>query len=600
MEYLDNLNKFDASIIALEKGIQNSVSVNKLRFLLSSARLQYKRIEHFITYFQPEAINRYINGAPLPKTEEANPDHTIIPSMGLQALDEVIFEEDPDLEEVDFLVQELIYYWRPIYQFERSRRFQHRYVFESCRYQILRIYTLGLTGFDTPGSVNAIPEAIVSLGELSKTISSYRQMFEGTTSLVRAIEEFKSYLNGHNDFENLDRLFILRNFVNPLYSGIYDLQSTLQIEMVDEVDPTLHAVNYDAKYLFSQDFLNKSYYAQIADSDLNDPKKIQLGKILFHDPILSKEVNMACVSCHDPTQAFTDGLKKSKSNTPGMTTDRNSPTLINAVYSDKYFYDLREYDLERQVKHVVMDSKEFNMDFIDLADRLKTSNEYVELFKDAYGDRDRYGISSWSISNALAAYVASLASWNSPFDQYARGELTTLPDNVIRGHNLFMGKAACGTCHFAPTFGGTVPVEYRESESEVLGVPAFPDTVDATLDEDPGRINSGKIRDELPHFAFSFKTTTVRNVALTAPYMHNGVYDSLEQVLDFYNRGGGAGIGIELEHQTLPDSPLNLTQSEQKDIIAFLESLTDTVGMTDQNVSLPAFGNEWDNRKQTY
>jgi cytochrome c peroxidase len=163
-----------------------------------------------------------------------------------------------------------------------------------------------------------------------------------------------------------------------------------------------------------------------------------------------------------------------------------------------------------------------------------------------------------------------------------------------------MGKAACGTCHFAPTFGGTVPVEYRESESEVLGVPAFPDTVDATLDEDPGRINSGKIRDELPHFAFSFKTTTVRNVALTAPYMHNGVYDSLEQVLDFYNRGGGAGIGIELEHQTLPDSPLNLTQSEQKDIIAFLESLTDTVGMTDQNVSLPAFGNEWDNRKQTY
>ena len=600
LDYIHNLEKFDEAVYALKSGIDNQKEINELRFLITSARIQYKRIEQYITYFQPEAINRFINGAPLPKIDESAPGHTVIPPLGLQTLDEVLFADEVDMEEVQHLAKELIYYWKPIYQFEKSRKLQHRYVFESSRYQVLRVYTLGLTGFDTPGSVNAIPEAIVSLNEIGRSLSFYQKMYEGTQDLIELVEDFKVYLNDNQNFDELDRAFVLRNYVNPIYKGIYDLQSTIQIEFVDEVDPTLHAVNYHADYLFSEDFLNKSYYAQIADSDLNDPKKIQLGKTLFHDPVLSKEVDMACVSCHDPNKAFTDGLKKSKSNTDGMTTDRNSPTLINAVYADKYFYDLREYDLERQVKHVVMDSKEFDMDFIDLAERLQLSEEYKQLFKEAYGDRDRYGISSWSISNALAAYVASLTSWNSPFDQYARGELQTLPDNVIRGHNLFMGKAACGTCHFAPTFGGTVPVEFKESESEVLGIPASPDTANAPLDEDPGRINSGKIRDELEHFAFSFKTTTVRNSALTAPYMHNGVYDSLEQVLDFYNRGGGAGIGIELEHQTLPDAPLNLTMEEQKDIISFLESLTDTIGLTDQNVVLPAFGNEWDSRKLEY
>ena len=247
---------------------------------------------------------------------------------------------------------------------------------------------------------------------------------------------------------------------------------------------------------------------------------------------------------------------------------------------------------------MVYDKKEFNIDFLDLADRLKESEEYMQLFKEAYGDRDKYVISSWSISNALAAYVASLNSWNSPFDQYARGETNDYPESAQRGFNLFMGKAACGTCHFAPTFNGTVPPKYRESESEVLGVPTTPDTTNVSLDPDMGRMVNGRVRDKLAHFAFSFKTTTVRNVALTAPYMHNGVYETLDQVVDFYNRGGGAGMGIDLPHQTLPFDKLSLNKQEMKDIVSFMETLTDTTGMTSVPTILPKFAArpEWNKR----
>ncbi len=134
-----------------------------------------------------------------------------------------------------------------------------------------------------------------------------------------------------------------------------------------------------------------------------------------------------------------------------------------------------------------------------------------------------------------------------------------------------MGKAKCGSCHFAPLFNGTQSPLFSKSEAEVLGVPAQADTANAVLDEDPGRF----ILNPYPQYRYAFKTTTLRNVAKTAPYMHNGVYKSLEEVMDFYNRGGGAGIGIELDNQTLSPEPLNLSKKEIREIIAFLKTLND-------------------------
>jgi cytochrome c peroxidase len=161
-----------------------------------------------------------------------------------------------------------------------------------------------------------------------------------------------------------------------------------------------------------------------------------------------------------------------------------------------------------------------------------------------------------------------------------------------------MGKAACGTCHFAPNFNGTVPPLYNESESEVLGVPENPYSKPLVIDNDEGRI-AAKLKEDAPFYRYSFKTPTLRNVALTAPFMHNGAYKSLEDVMDFYNKGGGSGIGINVPYQTLPADPLNLNKQEMKDIISFMESLTDTSGLTSAPLSLPTFDNrnEWNYRK---
>jgi cytochrome c peroxidase len=144
--------------------------------------------------------------------------------------------------------------------------------------------------------------------------------------------------------------------------------------------------------------------------------------------------------------------------------------------------------------------------------------------------------------------------------------------NEINGFNLFMGKAKCGTCHFMPLFSGAKPPRYYYMESEVIGVPSTVKKINAKLDADSGRYLSTRY----PIHQFSFKTSTLRNIALTAPYMHNGVFKTLEEVVDFYNEGGGKGLHIAPPNQSLPFDKLNLTPQEKKDIISFMKTLTDT------------------------
>ena len=147
-----------------------------------------------------------------------------------------------------------------------------------------------------------------------------------------------------------------------------------------------------------------------------------------------------------------------------------------------------------------------------------------------------------------------------------------------------MGKARCGGCHFAPLFNGTVPPAYERSEVEILGTIERFDTVRPRLDADPGR--GPIVRIDIHHHAF--KTPTLRNVALTAPYMHNGGLRTLEEVIEFYDRGGGKGMGVPIERQTLPADRLDLTLDEKRDLVAFMHALTDTTGLAQKPASLPS------------
>ena len=172
---------------------------------------------------------------------------------------------------------------------------------------------------------------------------------------------------------------------------------------------------------------------------------------------------------------------------------------------------------------------------------------YISLFKSAFEGSDDTAISNASILKAIAAYEETLLALNSRFDQAMRGDLEMMSDEEKAGFNLFMGKAECATCHFLPLFNGTAPPDYIESEMEVLGVPGNSDTLHPVLDQDPGREKIIPMKE----YHGAFKTPTVRNGAITGPYMHNGVFSSLDAVVEFYNKGGGQGIGLNIVNQSL-------------------------------------------------
>jgi cytochrome c peroxidase len=165
-----------------------------------------------------------------------------------------------------------------------------------------------------------------------------------------------------------------------------------------------------------------------------------------------------------------------------------------------------------------------------------------------------------------------------------RGDGNALAAEARHGFNVFMGKARCATCHFPPLFNGTVPPLFLETEMEVLGVPAEPAPARAALDPDSGRMAV----DGLPQSRGAFRTPTVRNAAFTAPYMHNGVFATLEEVVEFYDVGGGQGLGLHVPNQTLAADSLRLTAAEEEALLAFIHSLSDTAGT--QRAEAPALG----------
>jgi cytochrome c peroxidase len=173
---------------------------------------------------------------------------------------------------------------------------------------------------------------------------------------------------------------------------------------------------------------------------------------------------------------------------------------------------------------------------------------------------------------ALAAYIRALTALDSRFDRAIRGDTVSITPAERRGFNLFVGKAKCGSCHFAPLFGGTLPPDFTRSELEIIGVPASRSSDHAAVDPDIGRAAV----DHWAEHRFAFRVPTIRNAALTAPYMHNGVFATLEQVIEFYDRGGGAGLGEILQSQTLATRSLHLTARDKSDLVAFVRSLTDS------------------------
>lgn len=565
----DFKNKLDQLKTDTHQFSEDKISLEQLQESLKNTRNSFKEIEFYVAYHYPEFTKTHLNAAPLFHIEAAGTTAYTLPPEGLQVLDELIFSDEAaeQKEEIKSITNFLYNSFASFYlSAMKNGLSKGNNKTLPLRIELIRIYSLGVTGFDTPGSLNVSEEANHAFSGMKRYINDDPYFKNYTTQKANSIlTEGIGYLSKNTDFETFDRIEFYKKYIQPLYEefGKWDGRS-------DDLKE-FSGWNVNNKNLFSSDFLNPYFYTLLKQNEDSEGLR-KLGKEIFYDKNLSDNGKMSCATCHLPENAFTDLKTKSQSNVEGKTVLRNSPSLYNAVFAKRFFYDLRAFYLEQQAEHVIYNEDEFNTSYESIIRKLKSNKEYKKAFKTAFKNGE---VNKENFSKALSSYVASLYSYESDFDKFMRNE-KEISSDAKEGFNLFMGKANCATCHFAPNFSGLVPPFFNENESEVLGITKKPiSQKPLELDTDKGRVNSPVKKENSWIYENSFKTVTVRNIALTKPYFHNGAFNTLEEVLDFYNEGGGEGLGLKLNNQTLAPDKLNLTQKEMKQIIAFLNSLTD-------------------------
>lgn len=537
-------------------------SPERMQELFVTARQHYKQAEFVIEYFFPVSAQK-MNGPALLEAASHEPQEPEYPS-GFQVMEESVYGllTSEDRQDILHEAGNLLFRIRRLEELYPEIIWDVPEIFDAVRLNIYRLITKGITGFDAPVSFNGVKEALPTLHATSVVLS----FFPETRSLRDYLLEAAAFIETSGyEFNTFDRVWFITRYLNPFCIALWEYQVNHRIPFIAED----RAISTSARTLFDRDAFDVLFFAPSGTAAATE-QQIALGKKLFHDPILSHNNQRSCASCHIPEKAFTDGKKINHTLSGDKLLLRNTPTLWNAAFQPVQFYDSRISFLEDQIHDVISNKEEMGGVLQRIAEVLNKDTAYQVLFLAAYEDT---AIGDYKIKQALASYIRSLVALNSPFDRYMRGEYTAMKASEIRGLNLFMGKAKCATCHFIPFFSGAVPPLYDKMENEVLGIPVSPDTTSARMDTDSGKYALYGI----PHHLYSFKTTTVRNAALTAPYMHNGVFKTLEEVVDFYNRGGGAGLGFDLPHQTLPSDKLHLSPGEQEDLVAFMRALTDTV-----------------------
>ena len=526
------------------------------------ARQAFKQAEPFASYLNPE-VGHQANGPALPRLTDDT--QKVLQPIGFQKLEESIYEGDvleAQYAEELKLTQGLLSVLKKNIE---KRDLNAQRFFIATHQQLMRILSFGITGFDTPISELGLDETQISLKSLSKVYKLSLQALVQKkdknldTQFEKQIEDAVAFIETHKDFADFDRYTFLRDYFNPV------TKSWVAIRKVSEIwEPvTNKPFNFEAPTFFEKDAFNVDFFREVTNTNPSQ-EQIALGERLFFDTKVSKGATMACATCHIPEKAYADGIQVNLSNN-GKPLKRNTPTLVNSIFQQGFFWDGRAPDMMAQISGVFTNSEEFDSAIHEFSEEIVQDSSYVSAFKSVFGER------KWTneeVIKSLSAYISTLNSFDSKFDKNMRGEETTFTAEEKQGMNLFMGKALCATCHFMPLTGGTVPPFFKDTEKEVIGVPETP--ANKKLDDDTGFY----FKYEEPVQFGMFKTPTVRNAALTAPYMHNGVYNTLAEVMDFYNKGGGAGLGFNLPHQTLPFDTLQLTPAELQSLVAFVETLT--------------------------
>jgi parallel beta-helix repeat protein len=307
------------------------------------------------------------------------------------------------------------------------------------------------------------------------------------------------------------------------------------------------------------------------------PERVELGRLLYFDPVLSGDNDISCAHCHHPDLGLADNREVSmgkggrglgRDRAGGAVLRRNTPTVWNAAYGHAQFWDGRARDLEHQAEGPIQDPHEMAQDPDELVRELRAIPGYVALFEEAFagpggaqgaqGAQGEAAVTFQNVTHAIAAFERTLVSQDSRYDRYARGDRGALSAAERRGLNVFRSlKTRCFECHNLPTF--------HNPDFKVIGVPG----------RDGAPADTGRAEIAGAGYEHAFKVPTLRNVALTAPYMHNGRFATLSEVIDFYAQGGGAAHGFAPDALDDKIRPFAISPEERHDLIAFLHALTD-------------------------
>jgi cytochrome c peroxidase len=570
--YLTQIKNLEKNIQYFKNGISQKQPRKDLQKQFKICRLSYKKLAVLTDYFnQFETIS--LNSPAINRVASEIADR-IIPPSGFQAIEDILYSdwEDNNYDKVDSLLNDII---QILHRLEKEPDIEYKFkdvlVWDALRSATVSIATTGITGVDSPTANHSLPEANASIDGILLILDFYKSYINekdpaAFTELTLMLFNAKKYLAKNNNFNKFNRLAFITVYINPFYKRLVETRIKTGIGIPEGRS----AINYNATSIFTEDALNINFYSPSEEYWVT-PERIRLGKALFSNPILSGTNTRSCASCHQPNKAFTDGLTKPYALDEKTVLPRNTPTLWNSGFQTKQFYDSRTDILENQLGEVVHNLEEMKGSLKNSVKDLKEDPFYSDLVRKAY-PKEKDPVNTFTLANAISSYVRSLRSLNSRFDKYMRGDKEQLSNIEIKGFNLFTGKAKCATCHFIPLFNGVVPPFFADTESEVLGVPASNDKNNPVLDTDEGKFLFTR---SVIH-KFSFKTPTLRNIELTAPYMHNGVFSTLEEVMEFYNNGGGKGLHIAPSNQTLPFDKLNLSKNEINNIISFMRALTDT------------------------
>lgn len=583
--YSSSLQQFNTQLTVLTAAIKNTdlsseQDRQKLRREISNSRLKLKGgLDFWFRYFEPN-VYRKVNG-PLPVEWENEVFEKFEPpyrreGAGLSLAEQYLDETGITKDSLSALITSAVTAmdtFRADSITQNLNSFHH--FFLANRLYLLNLAAIYTTGFECPDTSRIIPE----LRSMLKDVKEIYLAFDDTYSSTSLSKEYLALYDKTidftsrqaNDFSLFNHFDFIKNYINPLFRMNQQFITSYGVTTKNYND---YSLNNDCLSIFDKSLYmpqnTKGIYSLIEDNDLLKEIK-ETGKLLFYDPIISSNNLRSCASCHKPTEYFTDTTQATAfqfDHQQHLT--RNTPTLINVIYNHLIMLDGKHISLQDQAKDVMHNEQEMNNRPEDLVKKVLSCKEYKDAFKKflKYTPEEKEVTISHIVS-AITFYYADFSHYTAPFDDAMNNKQAVAPE-VQRGFNLFMSKAQCATCHFVPMFNGVKP-PYIGSEFEVIGVPE--DSAYHKLSSDKGRYLINPAKETMN----AFRTGSIRNAGFTKPYMHNGVFQTLEQVVDLYDVGGGVGKKLAIDNQTLSTDSLKLTATEKKDLIAFIRSLDENI-----------------------